>query len=110
MRLAVPIPALKPFVIIPVPAPSRALHDGPDGGTSDGAGDVVGLDVHGVRIREPAVVALAHDRDDDRVPHALVRCDGDLHGSVVDAADGVRGREVDGRLEHAPLGDLPASR
>ena len=81
LRLAVPMPALKSQVIIPVPPPTLPSGTGPSlavrsprvtcSSCTWRAGDVV----------QPGVVALAHERDDDvvLVPDARVALDHPLH-------------------------------
>ncbi len=71
------------------------------------AAGVVRLDLHDARVVQPAVVALAHDRDHDVVDaDARVGRERGRDRAVEHAADRHRGREVDGRVELAPLGDL----
>ena len=73
----------------------------------DRAGGVCRLDLHRARVVQPAVVALADDRDHDVVDaDRRVGLAGDRHGAVEDAADRHRRGEVDRRLDQAPLGDL----
>jgi len=69
--------------------------------------DVLGLDLHDPSLREPAVVALADDGDDE-VLGADPRLDVDGHANraVVDAANGMGGGEVHGRLDATPVRDL----
>ena len=106
-----PIPPFQPRQIIPVPAPTA-----PSAGRSADAASTArpasaGLDLDDAGLAEPAVVALPHDRDDD-VVHADARVGGDgrRDRAVVHAPDGHRRGQVDGRLEHPPLGDLERAR
>src|SRR5256885_1357119 len=73
----------------------------------DRAADVARLHVGHPRVREPAVIALADDRDHDVVdPDARIALHRHRDGAVVDPADRVGRREVDRRLEYPPLPDL----
>ena len=74
----------------PGPCADSALGDGSACGGSDRVSDVLGLDLHDPSLREPAVVALSDDRDDE-----VLRADArlDVHGhanrAVVDTAHGM---------------------
>ena len=84
-----------------------SLGDGSASGGSDRASDVLGLDLHDPSLREPAVVALADDGDDEVLrADARLGVHGHANRAVVDAADRMGGREVHGRLDAAPVGDL----
>ncbi len=90
----------------PGPAADRALRHGAAARGSDRTTDVGRLDLDDASLGEPAVVALAHDGDDEVLrADARIGCDRDLDRPVVHAADGVGGGEVHGRLDQAPLRD-----
>ena len=73
----------------------------------DGAAGVLRLDLHRARVVEPAVVALADDRDHDVVgADGRIRLTRSRDGAVEDAADGHRRGEEDGRLDQPPFRDL----
>ena len=93
----------------------RSRSDGPLGhGASGRSGDratgVGRVDLDDAALREPAVVALAYDRDDEVLgPDTRLDLDRDGDRSVVHPAHRVRRREVDGRLDAAPVADLQRS-
>jgi hypothetical protein len=91
----------------PRPGPDGAFRHRATGRGGDGAADVRGLHLDDATLRQPAVVALPDDGNDEVLrADARFRRDGDLNRSVVDAADGVGRREVDGGLDAPPFADL----
>ena len=61
------MPPFQPSAIMPVPAPTHPSADGSVHRSPDRAAGILRLDLHGARVVEPAVVALADDRDHDLV-------------------------------------------
>ena len=103
-------PARRPDSSLPVEADhARAGADGTllevGCGRRDRAAGVGRLDVHDPRLAQPAVVAFAHARDDDVLGDTDLGLRGhrDSNGAVVDAADRVGRRQVDGGVEQPPL-------
>ena len=106
-----PDPGLVALRHHPGPAADRTLGDGSARRLGDRPTDIRGLDLDDASLGEPAVVALAHDGDDEVLrADARIGSDRHLDRAVVDAADGVRGREVDRRLDQSPLGDRQRAR
>ena len=105
IRLAVPIPPFQSKQTIPVPAPTAPSATGPSARRGERAARVPRLDLDRPAVAEPAVVALPHHRDDDVLrAHGGVGGDGRGDRTVEHAPDRHRGRQVDRRLDHAPLG------
>jgi hypothetical protein len=99
-------PALPVEAAHPRPGSDGALLE-VGGRLTHRAGNVVRLHVPDARVREPAVVALAHYGNHDVVDaDPGIGRHRDRDGAVVDAADGVRRGEVDRSLENPPLPDL----
>ena len=84
-----------------------ALRKRPSRRAVDSAPRVGGLDLDHASFAEVAVVAFAHYGDDD-VLHADARVgrQRDRDRAIVDPPNRHRRRQVDGRLEQAPLADL----
>ena len=71
--------------------PDTALLDRAVACRGDRSGSVLGLDLHGAGVVQPAVVAFADDRDHDVVDaHAAVGRTGERDGTVEDTPDGHR--------------------
>ena len=88
------------------PPADGALRDVARRSVGHRSAGVLRVDLHEAALREPAVVAFADDGNDEVLaPDLLVRADRDRDGAVVDPTNRVRGGEVDGRLDQAPLGD-----
>ncbi len=106
-----PDPGLVALRHHPGPAANRTLGDGSARRLGDRSTDVGRLDLDDASLGEPAVVALTHDGDDEVLrADARIGSDGDLDRAVVDAADGVRGRQVHRRLDQSPLADHQRAR
>ena len=99
-------PGLEPLGHHPGPGADGALRDRASGGRRRAPARRRRLDLHDAALREPAVVALADDGDDEVLDaDARVERDSRLDGAVVHPPDRVRRRQVDRRLEQSPLGD-----
>ena len=98
----------------PVPAPTHPCSTAPPLRGGDRARGVRRLDLDGARVVQPAVVALADDRDHDVVDaDCRVGLARDRDGTVEDAADGHRRGEEDRASRSGPTrrsGGSPSAR
>ena len=106
-RLDEPMPPFQPNATMPVPAPTHPCSTTPPRASATARAASAASTCTIARVVQPAVVALADDRDHDVVDaDPGVGLAGDGHGTVEDASDGHRRGEIDRRLDQAPLGDL----